>query len=131
MIPEDTPIKFCYEYFQDAVYQAYYERKPLLLIFADLSEPTNLAFLNAILEDDVETWEALTNEWLVYGIENGQSAEAQNLTIDFGIAEVPFFASIMPRTHADYSTLEEYKDPLDHENFRDFLKRSKDTFRLL
>lgn len=45
-IPAESSLWFCYEYFHDAVAQAFEERKILLLIFADMHDPENIAVLH-------------------------------------------------------------------------------------
>lgn len=90
---EETKINFQEAHFVDAVAQGYRTKKPIMFIFADLMIDEIKEILKEIFNDE-EAVRTLANNFLVFGIETG-SAEANSLSIEFAIKEIPYFATVI------------------------------------
>jgi len=52
IVERDTPVEFCFEYFNDAIETCFEERKLMLLLYADLLDDDSVVFIKQIFEDE-------------------------------------------------------------------------------
>lgn len=124
---EETKVPFQEQYFRDAVDEGHRQKKPILFIFGDFM----IDEIKEILRDffgDEEILKDLSKNFLVFGIERG-SAEANSLSLEFGIKEIPFFATILCKSRENYDVIESYNDDeVEISKLKEFLERSRLTF---
>jgi hypothetical protein len=127
---KETKVNFQTQYFNDAVAEANAQLKPILFIFTDfLVEDTRL-ILKEIFEDE-EVLGIINKQFLIFGLETG-STEANSLTMEFDIKEIPFFGAIMAKSDTEYDMIDSYnEEEVDIDKFKEFLKRSDATFKSL
>ncbi|CAI2368434.1 unnamed protein product [Moneuplotes crassus] len=116
--------------FRNAVFNAYANRKPILFIMADLMTDDSKDILKAVFHDE-DTLKIISENYFVFGIESG-NPEANALSLEFNIREIPHFGVIMAKSDSDYDVVESFADDnVDLERFRDFLLSSFGTFKVL
>ena len=91
--------------------EAHREKKTLLLLFGNLGDPENVAFFTELFDSE-EVKAYLAKNYLIFGIENG-TAEANHVSNEFAIIQVPHFATIFCQNDTEYTVIEEYKGDLN------------------
>ena len=101
---EITKIKFQTGLFTEAVEESFRLRKPILFIFADLMIEDIREILKELFNDN-ETAKILSSNFLVFGIETG-STEANTLSVEFEIKEIPYFGAIIWKSATEYDIID-------------------------
>jgi len=127
---EETKVHFQQDNFNDAVAEGFRLKKPILFILGDLMVDEIRDIMKEIFQDQ-EALKFLSQNYLVYGLEIG-TEEANLLSQEFDIKEIPYFATIMSKSENEYDIVESYNEQeVEIEKFKQFLRESHGTFRSL
>lgn len=127
---DDTKVKFLEQYFADAVRQGFRDKKPILFIFTDLMLDEIKEILKEIFNDE-DALKSISSNFLVFGLETG-SPEANALSLEFSIKEIPYFAWVMAKSETEYDIIENYtEEEVELDKFKEFLSRAHLTYTSL
>lgn len=103
-------LKFAMEYFNDALEEAYESQKLILVIYADLDDQDNGAFLTDIFQN-LQICDEIAQNFIIFGVGH-RTQEAQHISNEFNITQAPYVAAIMPINDSEYNLIEEFKEDL-------------------